>query len=236
MFFGAVISEPDQLFVHHRLHLLHQFQGFLLTHIRRSQDFSPCLVINLGKVARKSWQLIFADMFKRIVRVIHNAFGPLHDGWVHTRHQPIFLDRGRNRVLLKIIAKAVILKKQDVIGLRVGHSVVWFMLETLHQQAPPTVAVAKVNRAVHRFHSPIRKPGFAGIKKRVGRFLVINALKKTHTARRLLIASYHGFLVHKSRHPPNGLIFIIQQQPSNTFAGFEQFVFFRIEDALQVGI
>src|SRR5690606_1885145 len=67
--------------------------------------------------------------------------------------------------LIEVHLKAVRLKQFLVIGEIVVALIIRLMLIPFDQKSPPAIAVAKINRAVHRLHTAFLQPLPALVKK-----------------------------------------------------------------------
>jgi hypothetical protein len=114
--------------------------------------------------------------------------------------------------------------------------IVWFTVEAFHQQPPPPVATTEVNRSVHGFHALRFQPGPALIKQFKSSLPVVDAFEKTHSASSLIVALLDSLLVYECRNAPYRYPFVIDQDPSNTLAVPECFVFIRIKNLLNIFI
>src|SRR5690554_1550387 len=137
-------------------------------------------------------------MLKGIVGATHHATG----------NGPEALRKGLGQIqmighLLKILMKAIVLKKTLIIGRVVLHTKSGTG-KTLNKQPPEIIIFTKVNGSIHRLHTLALQPFFGRIEQEKSRITIIYALKKTHPAGSL--GKTIGLLfVYESGHPGPGL-------------------------------
>src|SRR5690606_9873723 len=144
------------------------------------------------------------------------------------------LNRAPERQLIEIHLKTIGFEQILVIGKVVVALVVRFAIETFYQEAPPAIAVSKIDGPVHRFHSATGKPFPALVKKRERRLAVVDALEKPHTASRLVVAFHNSLLVDKSSDPADCLSRIALTLLAYAITRPESFVPLQIETTLDV--
>src|SRR5258705_11905964 len=139
-------------------------------------------------------------MPKDVVRILSQSVCFVLEAGRHRIH-----DLAAKCILLKIGLKPVRFKKILVIRKIVVALIVRIAIKSIHQQAPPTVAAAKVDGSIHRFHFFLLQPCFTPVKKKKGSFPVFNALTKAHPSSRLIIALIGCLFVDKSSYTAYGL-------------------------------
>src|SRR5258705_8440603 len=130
--------------------------------------------------------MIFPEKLCMVIRIYFFALAVKF--FIHTvcnakRIAPLFI----------IQLKSIALKKFIVIRWVIVHLVLRRM-KSLHNQSPPTVALAKVDRAIHGFHSSLLQPLFAMVEHHERCGFAVDALKKTYAARGLLFFSCCFFI------------------------------------------
>ena len=116
------------------------------------------------------------------------------------------------------------------------HAVGGFQVEAINQQAPEPVALAEVDGPVHGLHAARRQPGPARVEKRVGRRLVVDALKEAQPASgQVGIGHGRGIAVEKCRQATNYCAGGVRQHPPNGFAVRKIQVFGGVEHRFYLG-
>ena len=148
---------------------------------------------------------------------------------MHTRTAAPLFNGHRKSKLFEVLHEAVFFKKIFVILKVIPHAIKRFLVVALDEKPPVLVALAKINRAVHGLHAPREQPFFAGFKHQKSHGFVLNALKKTHSSRWLVVVFGGRSVVYKRRHAAHSLATGVLYHPPNTFAIGKKFVFICIE-------
>ena len=119
--------------------------------------------------------------------------------------------------LFKEIPKTISIKEFYIIIMCIRHPIYRILFIPLHQQSPPFNSLSKINRPLHRFHTPLLQPHFTLVKQFESCLLIIYALKKTHLSYFVSIQTI-SFFIDKSSHPSYICSGFICQQPTATFS------------------
>ena len=191
-----VVGEPEQALVHHRPHLAHQLAGLLQRHGRHPRVVGPSQVVHVVEIVGHAFGLALLGVREAVSRVLGGQRrGPFRKAGVQrVGHHP-----GTGE-LLEVHLKPVILEQPPVVRRVPEHAVGGFQVEAVHEQPPEPVALAEVDGPVHGLHAARRQPGPTRVEKRVGRRLVVDALKEAQPASgQVGIGHGRGVAVEKSR-------------------------------------
>ena len=132
--------------------------------------------------------------------------------------------------LIEINLETIILKKRFVIRRIIIHPIKRFA-KSIDQKSPKFIAFPEINRPVHRFHSFLLKFNFSKIENKICGFLVIDAIEKTNSSGWLLLFI---FSADKNCDFPNSFANSIHKKISFAFSGTKKFIFFHIENLLDI--
>src|SRR5580658_8577088 len=124
--------------------------------------------------------------------------------------------------------KAIVFEQRPVIR-RVEIHRPQRLIKTFHQQPPPFIPFAEIDRAVHRLHPPLTQPVPGYIQQHIRSFLAVDTVKKTDTTDRNIVSLVPVLLIDKSGDPPDRPVLAILQDPSRHLTMPERLILFRIE-------
>src|SRR5450432_3425829 len=110
------------------------------------------------------------------------------------------------------------------------------LMKSFGDQSPPVIPFTEINRTVHSAHSALDQPVFGHVKKLICCVLVVDTIEKTDPADRKFISLAFIPLIYKSGNPAHPAAVFIFQDPTGGFALTEGFIFFRIENILNIFI
>jgi len=109
------------------------------------------------------------------------------------------------------------------------------MCKSLYKQTPVFICLTKVYGAVHCLHPSFAEPFPGGIEEHAGRRVIINALKESCAAGRLVIG-FCNVEVDKGCYASDEAVVIAGEHPSGGGAVFEIGIYSGIEDAVYVPV
>src|SRR5690606_15081543 len=106
-------------------------------------------------------------------------------------------------------------------------------MEALHKQAPPTLAVAEINRPIHRLYPFFLQPFLGGVEKHIRGLLVIDAFEEAAPAHGKFVA-LESLCAVECCDAADETACIVAQQPPGTTTALEARIGIRVEYLVHV--
>ena len=109
-------------------------------------------------------------------------------------------------------------------------------MEAFYEDAPPFVAFAEVDGAVHCLHSFRKQPVTGNIEEHVGGLLVVDAIEETDASDGDVVAFVFIPFIDESGDAADGFVVAVFEDPAGAFSVSEGFVLFGVEDFVDLGV
>ena len=197
-----------------------------------ARESRPSFVVNLQEVVGVFFDPALVHVLEPVARLFLQPFDP----FVNVFRKQALGQFAQVGVLVEIVLEAVILEQADVVFEVVRVAVQRREFESLYQQSPPRVAVAEVDRAVHRLQAASGEPVARRVEKQVGYPLVVDRFEKSAAAGRLVFRRFDQLAVVKGGDASDRAAPFVECDPADRFAVVQQFVGLRAEPVFDVAV